>query len=261
VPPLPARARYGPGIAAAILVASMLLPAVAAYARQYAYAQAQLDVRGPHRCRPKPARPARRRSADPEPGRGCRKTGQETICSASAARSWACRSGRRNSRDTVLAAWRSTRCACPPGARRDIPGMHRRHAGPPWSVTGTGPAVPDRAGAGAGGVHRRVRAGGTAGVPDRDAGCRGRRAQRGGTAAGGRRLRRLGAAAGRRAGADAPARGTARGRRAGRAGHRAAGQHRGRDGAQPGPPGPSVPARRGGRRARAGAGPPDLILY
>ena len=34
------RARYGPGIAAAILVASMLLPPVAAYARQYAYAQA-----------------------------------------------------------------------------------------------------------------------------------------------------------------------------------------------------------------------------
>ena len=40
MPALPARTRYGPGIAAAILVASMLLPPVAAYARQYAYAQA-----------------------------------------------------------------------------------------------------------------------------------------------------------------------------------------------------------------------------
>jgi cytochrome c oxidase assembly factor CtaG len=40
VPALPARARYGPGIAAAILITSMLLPPVGAYARQYAYAQA-----------------------------------------------------------------------------------------------------------------------------------------------------------------------------------------------------------------------------
>lgn len=40
MPALPARARYGPGIAAAILITSMLLPPVAAYARQYAYAQA-----------------------------------------------------------------------------------------------------------------------------------------------------------------------------------------------------------------------------
>jgi hypothetical protein len=40
VPALPARARYGPGIAAGILITSMLLPPVAAYARQYAYAQA-----------------------------------------------------------------------------------------------------------------------------------------------------------------------------------------------------------------------------
>jgi hypothetical protein len=39
VPALPARARYGPGIAAAILITSMLLPPAAAYARQYAYAQ------------------------------------------------------------------------------------------------------------------------------------------------------------------------------------------------------------------------------
>ena len=40
MPALPARARYGPGIAAGILIASMLLPPVAAYALQYAYAQA-----------------------------------------------------------------------------------------------------------------------------------------------------------------------------------------------------------------------------
>ena len=40
MPALPARARYGPGIAAGILITSMLLPPVAAYARQYAYAQA-----------------------------------------------------------------------------------------------------------------------------------------------------------------------------------------------------------------------------
>jgi cytochrome c oxidase assembly factor CtaG len=40
VPTLPARARYGPGIAAAILITSVLLPPVTAYARQYAYAQA-----------------------------------------------------------------------------------------------------------------------------------------------------------------------------------------------------------------------------
>ena len=40
MPVLPARARYGPGIAAGILITSMLLPPVAAYARQYAYAQA-----------------------------------------------------------------------------------------------------------------------------------------------------------------------------------------------------------------------------
>jgi cytochrome c oxidase assembly factor CtaG len=40
VPALPARARYGPGIAAGILITSMLLPPAAAHARQYAYAQA-----------------------------------------------------------------------------------------------------------------------------------------------------------------------------------------------------------------------------
>ena len=40
MPALPARARYGPGIAAGILITSMLLPPVAAYARQHAYAQA-----------------------------------------------------------------------------------------------------------------------------------------------------------------------------------------------------------------------------
>lgn len=40
VPPLPARARYGPAIAAGILITSMLLPPAGAYARQYAYAQA-----------------------------------------------------------------------------------------------------------------------------------------------------------------------------------------------------------------------------
>jgi len=40
VPALPARTRYGPGIAAGIVITSVLLPPVAAYARQYAYAQA-----------------------------------------------------------------------------------------------------------------------------------------------------------------------------------------------------------------------------
>ena len=40
MPALPARARHGPRIAAGILITSMLLPPVAAYARQYAYAQA-----------------------------------------------------------------------------------------------------------------------------------------------------------------------------------------------------------------------------
>lgn len=40
MPALLARARYGPGIAAGILITSVLLPPVAAYARQYAYAQA-----------------------------------------------------------------------------------------------------------------------------------------------------------------------------------------------------------------------------
>ena len=40
MPALPARTRYGPAIAAGILITSVLLPPVAAYARQYAYAQA-----------------------------------------------------------------------------------------------------------------------------------------------------------------------------------------------------------------------------
>jgi len=40
VPALPARTRYGPATAAGILITSVLLPPVAAYARQYAYAQA-----------------------------------------------------------------------------------------------------------------------------------------------------------------------------------------------------------------------------
>jgi len=40
VPTLLARARYWPGIAAVILITSMLLPPVAGYARQYAFAQA-----------------------------------------------------------------------------------------------------------------------------------------------------------------------------------------------------------------------------
>ena len=40
MPALPARTRYGPAIAAAILITSVLPPPVAAYARQYAYAQA-----------------------------------------------------------------------------------------------------------------------------------------------------------------------------------------------------------------------------
>ena len=46
-----------------------------------------------------------------------------------------------------------------------------------------------------------------------------------------------------------------------RAGHGTAGQHRGRDGAQPGPQGHGVAARRGGGGARAGAGIPELTLY
>ena len=40
MPALPARTRYGPATAAGILITSVLLPPVAAYARQYAYAQA-----------------------------------------------------------------------------------------------------------------------------------------------------------------------------------------------------------------------------
>ena len=51
------------------------------------------------------------------------------------------------------------------------------------------------------------------------------------------------------------------GRAARRAGHGAAGQHRGRDGAQPGPQGHGVAAGRGGRGARAGTGVPELSLY
>src|SRR2546429_9240816 len=67
--------------------------------------------------------------------------------------------------------------------------------------------------------------------------------------------------AGRRAGADAPARGTARRRAARPSGHGAAGQHRGRDGAQPGPQGHGVAADRGGRGARAGTDIPEMSLY
>src|SRR5262249_40615214 len=127
-----------------------------------------------------------------------------------------------------------------------------RAAGPGWAGGGGGRAalraggnradsgprrrvVAGGAGAGAGGLHRGIRADGAAGVPDRDPGDRGRRAQRGRTPAGRRRVRRLGAAAGGRAGADAPARGTARGRPARHAGHRAASPDAGRDGAQPHP--------------------------
>ena len=45
------------------------------------------------------------------------------------------------------------------------------------------------------------------------------------------------------------------------AGHRAAGQHRGRNGAQPGPQRYGAAADRGGRGARAGTGISELILY
>src|SRR6266702_3321835 len=90
-----------------------------------------------------------------------------------------------------------------------------------------------------------------------------------------RRVRRLGTAPGGRPAADAPARRAAGGHQACRAGHGAAGQHRGRDGAQPGPQGdragwtrssagtpaavrpvPPEPDGRGTRVPHPGQGPP-----
>ena len=77
MPALPARARYGPGIAAAILVTSMLLPPVAAYARQYAYAQALqfliFAVAGPALL--VPGTPWRGRPSAWRPGSGGRRGG------------------------------------------------------------------------------------------------------------------------------------------------------------------------------------------
>ena len=75
VPPLFVRARFWPGVAAVILIASMLLPPAAGYARQYVFAQALqfviFAVAGPALLVPAIPRRARlpRPSGDARPGR------------------------------------------------------------------------------------------------------------------------------------------------------------------------------------------------